>query len=333
MTRPALLLALAPLVLATGCGTLRDVPLPGLVSGPTYRLTGVFGNVLGLPDQAAVKMNGATIGEVDGIETADYAARVHMKISKEFAVPADVRAEVRLSSPMGDSFIEFTDPRGGGAATLSPGSEIGLAATSEAPGISDVLSAASTLLTGGSFADMKVVLSELNTALKGNGDNIHRLLGQLDGMTTRLNDHTAQFDLALGSLDRLGRRLAADRRLIGTSMAELEPAIRVLSAQRKQVLDLMAQLRRLSEVGTATLSQSREDMLSVLADLTPILDTLTRNQRNFEGIMDGIRDFGRQTDSATFGAFLDFDLSTLFDQDVLPAPSTSTQLPGVPSGN
>lgn len=325
-------LALLPVLLLTGCGTLRDVPLPGLISGPTYELTGVFGNVLGLPDQAAVKMGGATIGEVDGIETVDYTARVRMRISEEFAVPADVRAEIRLASPMGDSYIELTDPSGGGTAVLEPGGVIEKAATSQAPSIADLLAATSTLLTGGSFADMKVILDELDVALRGNGGSIRELLGKFDGMTTRLNEHTAEFDLALTSLDRLSTRLVADRRLIARSMKELEPAVRTLSDQREQILDLMAGLRRLSRVGTATISQSRDDMLAVLADLAPILDTLTANQQNFERIMTGIGDFSSATDSATFGAYLNFDLTTLFDEDVLPAKPGATDMEVVPRG-
>lgn len=312
---------------ATGCGTLRSVPLPGLVSGPTYEIEGVFDNVLGLPHQAAVKMDGATIGEVASIETVDYTARVRMSISEAFTVPADVRAEVRFGSPMGEAFIELADPEGGDGTTLSPGSVIPLEATSEAPSVGDLLSAASTLITGGSFADMKVIISELNTALRGNGGNIRNLIGKLDGMVTRLNRHTAEFDIALNSMERLGRRLAADRTLLAESLLSLEPAIKSLSSQRRQIFTLMSELRRLSKVGTATIASTRADMLSVLADLDPVLSTLTARQAEFRQTLDGIHDFAQATDSATLGLFLNFDLTTLFDGDVLSGvlPPTARQ--------
>lgn len=330
MRRPLLLPGLVVAVTfgVGGCGTLRDVPLPGLVSGPTYGITGIFNDALGLPEQAAVKMDGATIGEIEHITTVDYTATVTMRILDEFPVPADVRAEVRFASPMGDAFIELTDPKGGGDAMLSDGGVIPVEATSEAPSIGNLLSATSTLLTGGSFADMKVVITELNTALRGNGGNIHKLLGQLDGMVTRLNAHTEQFDVALTSMDRLSKNLAGDRELLGESLAKLEPAVRTLSGQRKQIFTLMAELRRLSSAGTATINGTRDDMLSILKDLGPVLDTLSSNQRNFEQILGGIRDFGEATDSATFGLFLNFDLTTIFDQDVLPAaPRTAPDSP------
>lgn len=321
MSRPLLAgLALVSALSVTGCAgaTLRDVPMPRLVSGDTYEVTAVFGNVLGLPEQAAVKMDGATIGEVTAIETTDYTARVRMDIVETYAMPADIQAEIRFGSPMGEAFIELHDPEGG-SGTLGEGAEIPLASTSQAPSIGDLLAATSALVTGGSFADMKVVISELNTALHGNGGNIRRLVGQLDGMVTRLNGNTARFDTALTSMERLGRGLARDRTVLAESMEAMEPAIRTLAQQRRQIFRLMAELRRLSASATTTLRQSREDMLTVLADLGPVLETLTRNQKNFEGILQGIHDFGLATDTALYGLFLNFDLTTLFDQDALGA--------------
>lgn len=295
----------------SGCATLRDVPMPGLVSGDTYEATAVFDSALGLPEQAAVKLDGAIVGEVATIETVDYRARVGLRIREQVEVPADVRAELRFASPMGEAFVELSAPPGGGAGRLTDGGVI--ETTSEAPSIADLLSAVSTLVTGGSFADMKVIVTELNTALRGKSGDIRRLLGRLDGMVTRLNDHTAEFDVALASMDRLSRDLAGDRALLGRAMTQLEPAIRTLSSQRDELFRLMAQLRRLSATGSATIAQSRTAMLSVLDDLGPVLDTLTRNERSFAPIFDGIRSFGGNTEAATFGAFLNFDLTMRMD--------------------
>jgi phospholipid/cholesterol/gamma-HCH transport system substrate-binding protein len=119
-------------------------------------------------------------------------------------------------------------------------------------------------------------------------------------------------------MERLGRRLAGDRALLAESLQSLEPAIKSLSGQRRQILTLMKELRRLSKVGTATVESTRADMLSVLADLGPVLSTLTARQAEFRETLDGIHDFAVATDSATLGLFLNFDLTTLFDGDVLP---------------
>lgn len=315
---------------ASGCAnaTLRDVPMPKVVGGSTYEVTAVFDNVLGLPEQAAVKWDGATIGEVGTISTADYAARVGLQISDKFRLPSDIQAEIRFGSPMGEAFVELTDPQGGDNSKLPAGGVIELKQTSSAPSIGNLLSATSTLVTGGSYADMKVIITELNIALRGNGPGIRRLIHELDGMVTRLNEHTAQFDDALESLQRFSSGLADDRKLVGESLDKFEPAITTLSDQRTEILDLMTQLRKVSGTATETIDQTRESMLSVLADLEPVLDTLTANEATFRKIMHGIHDFAKATTSAIFGLFLNFDLTTLFDPDALlsslPGVSTAT---------
>ena len=316
---PNIIIAIAVAFSASGCAnaTLRDVPMPKVVSGSTYKVTAEFDNVLGLPEQAAVKWDGATIGEVGTIKTSDYIARVGLQISDKFTLPSDVKAEIRFGSPMGEAFVELTDPSGDAGGALPEDGLIRLRETSSAPSIGNLLSATSTLVTGGSYADMKVIITELNNVLRGNGPGIRRLITELDGMVTRLNEHTEQFDEALDSMQRFSSDFADDRKLVGESLDTFEPAIETLSDQRQEILDLMEELRNVSGTATKTIDQTRESMLSILADLAPVLDTLTENEATFRKIMQGIHDFAKATTSAIFGLYLNFDLTTLFDVNAL----------------
>lgn len=305
----------AALCLLSGCATLRDVPMPGLVSGPTFDVTAQFPSALGLPEQAAVRFHGATVGEVTTVRTADYRAIVGMRIARHVEVPANARAEIRFSSPMGEAFVELSEPpvAHAASATLHEGSVIPLDATSEAPSATDLLASVSTLVTGGSFADMKTIITELNTALSGNAGNVRELIGRLGSTLTRLDEHTAQFDAALTAVRRLSGQLADDRVLLGQALDSIEPAIRTLTEQRGQILELLARVRDLSRVGVTTIASTRTSLSSVLHDLGPVLDTLQRNEANFAPIFDGIRDFGRASDAAGYGLFANFDLTTIFD--------------------
>lgn len=323
----------ACLLLLSGCRplTLQDVPLPSLVNGPTYTVTAVFKNVLGLPQQAPVKMNGTTVGEVGSIDTVDYTARVQLRLLQSAKVPANVHAEVALSSPMGSAYVQLTAPsEAANSPILGQGDTVGLAATSQAPSVSDLLSAASTLLTGGDFADLKVIINELNAVLKGNSGNIRTVIARSSQMLTRLNQHTAQFDQALNSLHQLSSGLVHDQALLGQSLAAFAPAINTLSSERTQIFALMDRLRELSTTSAATLARTRPDMLSILSDLGPVLETLTRNQANFHATLKGIERFAGATDSALWGDYLNFNLTTIFDQTALttlvsPTPSKAAK--------
>lgn len=306
----------AALLLISGCATLQSVPLPGLVSGPTYDVSAVFPSALGLPEQAAVRYGGATIGEVTAVTTQDYHAIVAMRVVRSATIPADVHAEIRLTSPMGESYVELREPAGQHRATgdvLRDGSRIGLAATSQAPSATDLLASVSTLVTGGSFADMKVIITELNKALTGNAPHVRSVISRLGTTLTHLNQHTAAFDTALTALDRTARRLAGDRALIGKALDAIDPAVRTLSGQRKQIVALLARVRELGAIATPTIDRVRAPLTTVLRDLGPILDTLTRNADTFDPIFRGIRDFGRASNSAGYGQFANFDLTAIID--------------------
>ena len=183
-----------------GLAELQDVPMPAVVDGPTYELEAVFDSALNLPLQAPVKRDGATIGQVEAIEVDDSQAHVRMQIIESAELPEGSSAEIRLTSPMGTAFVELVD---GDGAPMRPGSVIPASATNQAPDVSDLLSSMSVVVTGGSYADIKTIVDELNVALTGNADDVRRLLHRLDATLGSLQAHTAEFDRALDGMHRL----------------------------------------------------------------------------------------------------------------------------------
>ena len=311
-------LAIAAIVMLTGCGvSLEDVPLPRIVSGPTYRVTAVFTDALGLPDQAAVKLDGAVVGEVETVRPQGYTARVTMVIQRSVVLPSNVHAEIQFSSPMGEAFVALTPPSDASSRPLGEGAVIGVGATDAAPSATDLLATLSTVVSGGTFADLSTIVQQLKIALAGNTGNVRSLIENLDGSLHALNAHTSTFEAALTSLHRLSVSLAHDRDLLSSAIAGFEPTIRVLRAQTGQALQLMTQLRRLSASGQQTIAAGRAHMIAVARDLGPILDTLTRNAAIFPKIFDGIGAFGRASASTGYGLYANFDLTTIFSSNAL----------------
>lgn len=317
------LLALVLAVGLTGCNlSLEDVPLPSIVSGPTYRVTAVFANALGLPDQAAVKLDGAVVGEVETVTARGYTARVTMRIRRSVVLPSNVRAEIQFSSPMGEAFVALTPPQAASGTTLHDGGVIGVSSTDAAPSATDLLATLSTVVSGGTFADLSTIVQQLKIALAGNTGNVRSLIENLDGTLRDLNAHTVTFEAALTAMSRTSAELAHDRSLLSAAIAGFAPTIRVLRSQTDQALRLMTELRRLSASGGRTIAASRAQMVSVADSLGPILTTLTRNQAVFSKIFRGISAFGRASDSAGYGLYANFDLTTIFSSKALVGLST-----------
>lgn len=337
MTRASVRLAVVALALGvgtTGCGLeLQDVPTPSLVSGPTYEVDAVFDSALNLPPEAPVKLEGATIGQVESIDVHDYEAHVGMEIVEDARLHEGVRAEIRLTSPMGTAFVELIDGTG---PELAEGGTIPVASTLRAPDVSDLLSSLSVVVTGGSYGDIKTIVDELNVALTGNTDEVRSLVARLDSTMRSLNAHTDDIDLTLAGLDRLSTALADDAPVLSKTVTELSPTVRALARQRTSLMALLEQVRRFGTTSARVITGSRRDLVTAVRELGPVLRSLNRSRRHLVPILDGIVEFGRKTAIASPGDFSNFDLTfELAPRDLVPDPTQPPgpdlpDLPGVP---
>jgi phospholipid/cholesterol/gamma-HCH transport system substrate-binding protein len=301
------------------------VPLPSLVSGPTYELEAEFANALNLPQGAPVKLHGNVVGTVQDIRARDYVARVTLRLREGTPVPRGTRAEVRTTAPMGEAFVELTPPAAstGTPALMRPGQSLPLSSTATAPDVTDLLVALSASVTGGPFADISTIIKQLNVALDGRTGDVHQLLQRLDNLVAGLNAHTADIDRVLDGMDRLGSRLAHDTPTLTRAIDDLTPAVRTLSGQRADLIRLLTRLTRLSTSSRRVIAATRDSLVRQVEEVGPVLATLIAKMDRMRPLMQGVLDFGHALDSATPGDFARFDLTTLL------APGDLSRLPGL----
>lgn len=298
--------------LAAGCGLgLEDLPMPDLVSGPTYAITVEFADAVNLPVDAPVKLEGATVGQVTAVEAGVYVAEVDLALSTTVELRDTSRAEIRLTSPMGTAFVQLFPGIAG--APLREGDTLPVAATGSAPDVTDLLSALSTVVTGGSFADISTIITQLNVALTGNAKDVRRLLGRLDTAVTDLNADLPRVDRLTTALDRLTKRLAGDLPEITGSLTDLTALVASLEEQRDDLVTAMESLRRFDVVATPLTEAVRGDLVNQLEDMRPVLRSLLRGRKDIEGVMAGLIAFADGSDRAAPGDFANFDLTFLLD--------------------
>ncbi len=314
----ALLVTLA--LVLSGCDlSLRSLPYPGPARGETFQVQGEFANALNLPTSARVKWQGLAVGEVSEVTARNYIAIVTMKISQKAEIPGNVRAEIRLSSPMGESFVDLLPPEDTettSRALLGDGDRIPLTATMASPDVNNLLATAATVMNGGVFADLNVIITQLNVGLKGNTGVARSLLRQLDHSLRQLNSRTADFDRALTSIDAA----VADPEQITTAIEDLptlQQALDVLAAQQPQITALAKQVRRLGANATDLLRTNRQQMLKLFRNLGPVLDVLTANADTFGPLLDNLSRFGKGSLTSKKGWYNNFDLTGIIDLDAL----------------
>ncbi len=314
----------------TGCGLeLKDVPLPGLVGGPTYGITAEFSDALNLPVDAPVKLEGVTVGQVTAVRAGDYVAEVDLAISDDVVLRSSSRAAIRLTSPMGTAYVQLVPGKKG--RPMRDGAIIAADRTHEAPDVTDLLTALSTVVTGGSFGDISTIIGELNVALTGNAPQVRRLLRRLDTVVTDLNDRFPTVDRLTRSLDRLSRRLAGDVPTISASVEELAGLVESLERQRGTMMRTLGSLRRFEATATPFSEEVSGDLRATLRSARTVLRTLVDNQRDIDGVMAGLIAFATGSDEATPGDFANFDLTFLLDLRALLALQSGDE-PAPPQG-
>lgn len=258
-----------------GCSgpTMADLPLPGGgVSGKSYTISAIFADVLGLPDGAHVRVDGADVGRVERIETQGFNALVTMRLVREVALTDGATAELRLTTPLGEGFIAL-DP-GQGAMHLPDQSVLDLRRTSRVASVEDMLSAVSVLLSGGGLAQLRTIVTELNSAIEGSGAETKSLLRSLGKFFQVLNARTADIDRTLDALASVSDTLVQRRETLRAALTDAAPAAKLLAEQTDRFTELLQRLAELGRTGDRVISRTRQDLMALLRDVEPVLDAL-----------------------------------------------------------
>ena len=314
-TKRQIAVATAAALLLGACGVgpdLYDVPLPSKVSGATYPIKADFESALNLPVASPVKIDGRTVGQVSAVSTSNYVAHVTLQIAHDTKLPAGTRAEVRLTAPVGEAFVALKLPKqqeAAGAPFLASGATLGLDSTGTAPDTTDLLTGVSTAVTGGSYADLKVVVDELVIAMDGSSTTARHLLREVDTLVTSTNQHRDDIDQALDALDRLSGTLAGDTDTIAASLTKLDPAIRTLQQHEDKAVELLAALDRVEGTSRSTLDGLRGRLKHQLEATQKVVDAVIAERDTLRPMMTGVTAFADALDRATPGDFAMFDLT------------------------
>lgn len=284
----AVAIATAVAVTGTGCSTtMRDLPIPGTgVSGDKIELSADFKDALNLAVGAPVKVNGVDSGKVTDITVDHYVAHVTMDVKTDAKIRDGATARLRYTTPLGELFIDITNPAQGTA--MADGDTLGLPRTETAPTVEDALSEASLLINGGGLDQLRIITDELNKALGGNEENIRGLLDRANTFLTQANATTQSIDAVLGSLNSLSKTLNGRKETINRAMRQIRPAAAVLRRATPGFTKLLQAVQRFSGAANSTVNATRTQLLNLLAEVEPTLAELAANSGRFDSMLRSI---------------------------------------------
>ncbi|WP_457134879.1 MlaD family protein [Mycobacteroides abscessus] len=267
------LLAVAMAVALTSCSTnlAAITALSPSVGGDSYSVTAIFSNVLNLPTQAKVKLNGADIGEVSAIHAKDFTAQISLRIRRQVSLYPGTTAELRSATPLGDVFVAIhPGPSHTAAPALTDGATIPITATAAAATIEEVLSSSALLLNGGAVRHLVNIVNGAGQAVGGRGQNIADLLQQSNTLISRLARRSSQIDELLQSTTELAAILGAHKATLNETLAAAQPATAALAADAATIADLVDTLARITTQLSKFPSLQGADTRSMIADINTL---------------------------------------------------------------
>jgi phospholipid/cholesterol/gamma-HCH transport system substrate-binding protein len=332
----AALAAFAGLVAVTGCGpTMADLPLPGSgVSGDTITVKVSFDEALNLARGAQVRVNGVSSGKVRSVSVEDFKAVVLLDVRTSARMRRTATARLRYTTPLGELFVEVTNPDRG--PLLRDGATLPAASASTAPTVEDALAAASLLVNGGGLTQLQTVTEELNKAVGGREDTVRELLGRADTFLTEANATTADIDRALSALATVSRVLAANRSTIDAALTDIRPAARVLRQNTPGLTRLLAKVTEFSATANDVVGATRSQILQMLRQVSPVLDEFIANRDDLGPSLRALVSLNDDINAAIPGDYANMKLEMQLDKMTPPnplGPPGSNADPGTVSGS
>lgn len=319
----------------------------------TYPLQLQFDDATGLRPGVEATYRGVRIGEVTEVSLADGGADVRLAVDADRRLPARTTASIRRRSAVGEPYVSLDAPEGweSGDAMLTAGDEAVIPAERTSTGVAygTLFDAAEELLVGVDKDDLRTLTSELGTSLRGQGDELRRILRNTSDTASAFAARKDELDQLAGELTTLTRLLADksttiadgtdDVSALAGSLASSADDIDMLLARTPSVASRLDELLvdaygdlRCTAVGAAS--------ISAVIDTEHTLRQLTRLLRSAEtaavvipkAIFDGPD--GRYL-SGTFGfapgEFAEYPEFPQFapTEDVAPCPGGA---PGGPGG-
>lgn len=280
-----LLVTLVVSVALSGCDfDVYRLPLPGGadVGDRPIEVTVMFGDVLDLVPKSSVKVDEVNVGQVTAVDLDGYTARVRLELRRDVELPDNALAEIRQTSLLGEKFVSLSaPPTGASIDPLSSGDVIPLERSGRNPEVEEVLGALSLVLNGGGVAQLRTIARELNLALGGREDAARSVLTQIDTLTANLDDNKADIVAAIEALNRLS--IAASKQIptIDAGLAELPSALESIDSQRAALVQTLQALDDLSGVGVGVIEQSKDNTVTALQQLQPVLTKLADSGASF----------------------------------------------------
>ncbi|OPX10215.1 MCE family protein [Mycobacterium sp. AT1] len=271
----------ASALLATGCqfSGVNSLDMPGTAGhgSGSFVVTVELPSVSSLPQNSPVKVDDVTVGSVSGVEAVQrsdgtFFAAVQLSLAAQVDLPANPVVRVAQTSLLGSQHIELTAPD-----TVPPqghltnGSRVPISQAASYPTTEETLSSLGIVVSKGNLGAIQDITDELYAAVVGRAGQFDGLIPRLAELAASVDRQTADIIAAAEGVNRVAHTLAAGNDKLARALDALPGALTVLNANADNVVTAFTALKRLSEVTSRVLSQTKTDVAADLKDAYPVV--------------------------------------------------------------
>ncbi|QFG24366.1 MlaD family protein [Actinomadura sp. WMMB 499] len=283
------------------------------VSGCSYRtagapqgdltLTAKFDDVQGLVAGHSVQMSDIKVGSVMKVELVEgYRAEVTLSIKDGYRVPRGTRAEIKVTSLLGENFVDLQMPPG---ASMDAGPFVGdggeISDTRVQPAFEDVVGRAGPLIQSLAGDDLAKVVNAGATALDGNGTKLNATIAKASDLVQVFADQRRALAVSVDQFAKLGRDLAANEDALAGAPEQIERTTRLLDENKEKIIRAVDELTRAArELNNKVLAGRIERFRGLLRDIDPVLAQLGASRERLTDLVDGMVEFETKIPLATY---------------------------------
>jgi phospholipid/cholesterol/gamma-HCH transport system substrate-binding protein len=264
-------------------------------AGSALDASATFSDVADLVAGAPVQYANITVGSVKSISLRGTQARVVMSIDSSAHVPADVTAELRQTSILGEHFVSLVAPSPRGPA-LRDGAVI--THTQFVPGIQQLVESGAEVFGAVNAAQLSEIVANGAQGFGGQAANLKQLLDDFDTLLAGYSSRSSEITSVIDHLNQFNATLGPNAQSDAQAIANLAQTTQILAQQSARFEQLLQSLNDLAVQGHSILStgltqtEDQIDALSAVAgqlashqkDLATILEELPGHNTSLAGV-------------------------------------------------
>ncbi|MHB8262387.1 MAG: MlaD family protein [Acidimicrobiales bacterium] len=263
----------------------------------------LFSNTSDLVSGAPVQFADITVGRVTSITLHDSEARVSMSVNRSARVPADVTAELRRTTLLGQRIVELVQPEARSAVPLLANGAV-ISQARVVPGIQQLLESGAQVFGAINTQELSQLVATGAQGLGGQGATLHRLLSNFADVAHGYATQTGTISSLVGNMDRLSSALAPSAQGNAQAISNLAATTGILAREANQFNGLLQSLQDLAVQGRGILQSYTPQIDTQIKALYALSQTLSANQRQIAGIISYLPTYEKALSSVVRNRYL-----------------------------